>query len=164
MSEVFARARRVRFKDCDAAGIVFFPRYFEMLNDLVEDWFREALGWSFGEMHGAGQAGVPTAALSCRFVAPSRLGEVLARELRVTHIGHSSFSLLVRFCGPAGGDGDLRLEIAQRLVCVDAGELAPRALPCAVRAAMARFLAPAGEAAARDLEFNPTRDDRKTPS
>ncbi|WP_020202876.1 MULTISPECIES: acyl-CoA thioesterase [Cupriavidus] len=143
MSEVFAGTRRVRFKDCDAAGIVFFPRYFEMLNDLVEDWFREALGWPFGEMHGAGGAGVPTAALSCRFMAPSRLGEVLTRELRVTHLGRSSFSLLVRFRGPAG---DARLEIAQRLVCVDAGRLAPRALPPAVHAAMARFLAPPGEA------------------
>ncbi|MGO4331360.1 acyl-CoA thioesterase [Cupriavidus sp. 2TAF22] len=143
MSEVFASLRRVRFKDCDAAGIVFFPRYFEMLNDLVEDWFREALGWPFGEMHGAGQAGVPTAALSCRFVAPSRLDEVLRRELRVTHLGRSSFSLLVRFCGP---DGDTRLEVAQRLVCVDAGELVPRALPPAVRAQMERFVLPPGEA------------------
>ncbi|WP_454721735.1 MULTISPECIES: acyl-CoA thioesterase [Cupriavidus] len=161
MSAVFANTRRVRFKDCDAAGIVFFPRYFEMLNDLVEDWFRKALDWPFGEMHGAGAAGVPTAALSCRFVAPSRLGEVLTRELRVTHIGRSSFSLRVRFCGPAGADGDLRLELAQRLVCVDAVALTPRALPPAVRAAMARFLAPPGEGAAPDMAFNLAGNDGK---
>ncbi|MFJ1255518.1 acyl-CoA thioesterase [Cupriavidus sp. CuC1] len=139
MSEVFSNSVRVRFKDCDAAGIVFFPRYFEMLNDLVEDWFREALGWSFAEMHGAGQAGVPTAELSTRFVAPSRLGELLMRELRVTQLGRSSFALLVRFVGPAG---DLRVEIAQRLVCVDTAQMMPSALPQAVRSAMERFLAP----------------------
>ena len=66
---------RVRFKDCDAAGIVFFPRYFEMLNDCVEDWFREALALPFEAMHGSDRCGVPTAELSSRFVAPSRLGE-----------------------------------------------------------------------------------------
>lgn len=139
MSEVFGNSVRVRFKDCDAAGIVFFPRYFEMLNDLVEDWFRDALGWSFADMHGAGRAGVPTAALSTCFVAPSRLGELLTRELRVTQVGRSSFSLQVRFVGPAG---DLRVEIAQRLVCVDTGHMAPRALPPEVRSAMERFLTP----------------------
>ena len=31
----------IRFRHCDAAGIVFYPRYFEMMNDLVEDWFAE---------------------------------------------------------------------------------------------------------------------------
>ena len=146
MSEVFTNTVRVRFKDCDAAGIVFFPRYFEMLNDLVEDWFREALDWSFDAMHGAAQAGVPTAEVSCRFVAPSRLGELLTRELRVTRLGRTSFSLQVRFVGPAA---DLRVEIAQRLVCVDTGEMMPRALPPEVRAGMERFLAPGQEAAAR---------------
>jgi 4-hydroxybenzoyl-CoA thioesterase len=142
MSEVFTNTVRVRFKDCDAAGIVFFPRYFEMLNDLVEDWFREALDWSFDAMHGAAQSGVPTAEVSCRFAAPSRLGEVLTRELRVTQLGTSSFSLQVRFAGPAA---DLRLEFAQRLVCVDTGRMAPRALPPEVHAAMERFLAPGRE-------------------
>ncbi|MDF3833863.1 acyl-CoA thioesterase [Cupriavidus basilensis] len=145
MSEIFGNTVLVRFKDCDAAGIVFFPRYFEMLNDLVEDWFREALDWSFADMHGAGQAGVPTASLSCRFVAPSRLGEALTRELRVTQMGRSSFALQVRFVGPAA---DLRVEITQRLVCVDTGPMMPRALPAEVRAAMARFLVPEGEAMA----------------
>ncbi|MBB1633936.1 thioesterase family protein [Cupriavidus sp. UME77] len=145
MNEFFSNSARVRFKDCDAAGIVFFPRYFEMLNDLVEDWFRDALGWSFAEMHGAGQAGVPTAELSTRFVAPSRLGELLTRELRVTQLGRSSFSLQVRFVGPAG---DVRVEIAQRLVCVDTGQMTSRALPPEVRSAMERFVAPDAQAAA----------------
>ena len=30
----------VRFADCDPAGIVFYPRYFEMFNGLVDVWFR----------------------------------------------------------------------------------------------------------------------------
>ncbi|NSX04890.1 acyl-CoA thioesterase [Cupriavidus gilardii] len=147
----FRNTVRVRFKDCDAAGIVFFPRYFEMLNDLVEDWFREALDWPFERMHGADRAGVPTADLQCRFVAPSRMGEVLTRELAVTRLGSSSCTLRVRFLGAEhDGRADLRVEFGQRLVCVDTARIAPRPFPAPVREAMARFLdeAPAAASAA----------------
>lgn len=143
MSASFSRPVRVRFRDCDAAGIVFFPRYFEMLNDLVEDWFRDALDWPFDAMHGAAHAGVPTADLQCRFVAPSRLGEVLTAELRVARLGGSSFTLHVRF---VGADGGPRVEITQRLVCVDTVRMAPTPLPERVRAAMAAFLPGAPDA------------------
>lgn len=147
----FRNTVRVRFKDCDAAGIVFFPRYFEMLNDLVEDWFREALDWPFESMHGADRAGVPTADLQCRFVAPSRMGEVLTRELAVTRLGSSSCTLRVRFLGAEhDGRADLRVEFSQRLVCVDTARIAPRPFPAPVREAMARFVneAPAAASAA----------------
>lgn len=143
MSEVFRNHVRIRFKHCDAAGIVFYPRYFEMLNDFIEDWFAEALDWPFDAMHGAAHAGIPTAELQCRFEAPSRLGERLSRELRVTHIGRSSFAVEIRFAGP---DGDTRMAITQRLVCVDTRQMAPQPLPDPVRTAMGRYLAPAARA------------------
>lgn len=137
MSPVFRSTVLVRFKHCDAAGIVFYPRYFEMLNDLIEDWFSQALGWPFDAMHGEGHAGVPTAELECRFLAPSRLGEVLTRELRVLKLGQSSFTLAIRFAGP---HDDTRMEVTQRLVCVDTGSIAPQPLPDAVREAMSSYL------------------------
>ncbi len=137
MSTVFRNTVLVRFGHCDAAGIVFYPRYFEMLNDFIEDWFAQALDWPFSAMHGGGHAGVPTADLHCRFVAPSRLGESLTRELRVVKLGQSSFTVQVRFAGP---DGGLRLEVTQRLVCVDTGKIAPRPLPDPVRQAMTQYL------------------------
>ena len=39
----FTTTRKVRFEHCDPAGIVFYPRYFEMINGTVEDWFEEDL-------------------------------------------------------------------------------------------------------------------------
>ncbi|GJG95816.1 thioesterase family protein [Cupriavidus pauculus] len=140
MSEVFRNHVRIRFKHCDAAGIVFYPRYFEMLNDFIEDWFAEGLDWPFDAMHGTGHAGIPTAELQCLFEAPSRLGEQLTRELRVTHVGRSSFAVAIRFAGP---DGDIRMAITQRLVCVDTRSMTSQPLPDAVRTAMGRYLAPA---------------------
>lgn len=159
----FRNTVRVRFKDCDAAGIVFFPRYFEMLNDLVEDWFREALDWPFERMHGADRAGVPTADLQCRFVAPSRMGEVLTRELAVTRLGSSSCTLRVRFLGAQhDGRADLRVAFTQRLVCVDTARMAPRPFPAPVREAMARLVdeigneAPAAPSAASAASPSPS--------
>ena len=32
----FSAERRVRFSDCDPAGIVFFPQYMVMLNGVIE--------------------------------------------------------------------------------------------------------------------------------
>ena len=31
----FTTQRKVRFQHCDPAGIVFYPRYFEMINSVV---------------------------------------------------------------------------------------------------------------------------------
>ena len=48
---LFTTTVQVRFADVDPAGIVFYPRYFEMLNGAVEDWFAQQLGLDFATMH-----------------------------------------------------------------------------------------------------------------
>ncbi|MFP5509907.1 MAG: acyl-CoA thioesterase, partial [Alphaproteobacteria bacterium] len=71
----YVHRREVMFKDCDPARIVFYPRYFEMLNDTVECFFDEVLGCPFEALH-LGHA-VPTARIETVFLAPSRLGDWL---------------------------------------------------------------------------------------
>ncbi len=133
--EVFTAARKVRFADCDAAGIVFFPRYFEMLNGVVEDWFAGPLGLSFRELHLERGASVPTAAVEARFVAPSRLEDELDFALTVTSLGGASCALRHRIsCG-----GQLRFEASQTIVHVGAS-LKPEPWPEALRARIAPFL------------------------
>ena len=58
----------MRFGHCDPAGIVYYPRYFEMLNELVEDWFAQALGLPFDVLIGQRRIGMPTAQLDTRFL------------------------------------------------------------------------------------------------
>jgi len=70
----FVARRVVRFAHCDPAGIVFFPRYYELLNSVVEDWW-EHLGLPWTGLIGQRRIGMPTAQLDARFVAPSRLGD-----------------------------------------------------------------------------------------
>ena len=46
----FERPLRIRFAHCDPAGIVFFPQYLVMVNNLVEDWVDDALGVPYAEL------------------------------------------------------------------------------------------------------------------
>lgn len=94
----------VRFAHCDPAGIVFFPRYMEMFNNLVEDWCRDELGFSFAEIPRGRGWGLPTVRLEVDFVAPSVIGETLSATLAVRAIGTSSIRLGIVFKGPDGGD------------------------------------------------------------
>lgn len=94
----FRRRLTVRFRHCDPAGIVFFPRYLEMLNDLFED-FMAGLGHPFAALHGSDAApgaetgGVPTVRVEADFLAPSRLGDQLELTLGVARLGRSSVTL-----------------------------------------------------------------------
>ena len=38
--KLFKYAIDIGFRHCDPAGIVFYPRYFEMMNDAIEIFFR----------------------------------------------------------------------------------------------------------------------------
>jgi len=106
----------VRFADCDPAGMVFYPRYMEMFNNLVEDWCSEGLGISFAELHGRRGWGLPTVHLDADFVAPSFLGEVLSATISLRNVGTSSISLAIRLCGP---DGRERVRGSVVLVLMD---------------------------------------------
>lgn len=90
MGQVFETNRLVRHGDTDPAGIVFYPRYFEMINETVEDFFREALGRPFGEMHLQQKVGVPTVHIETTFLAPSYCDDVLTFSLRISKLGRAS--------------------------------------------------------------------------
>lgn len=100
----------VRFRHCDPAGIVFFPRYFEMINDVVEDWFAETLGLPFDKLVIAN--GAPTVQIGASFTAPSLHGDVLDFRLTPTKLGRSS----VRYELEAHCGTELRLKSAATLV------------------------------------------------
>lgn len=104
----------VRFGDVDAAGIVFYPRYFEMLNAAVEDWFA-SMGHDFRTLHHSMRLGVPTVRIDCEFTAPSQLGDELEIEVAPVRLGRSSCEL--RYL--VTGRGQLRLKASGVLVCMN---------------------------------------------
>ena len=93
---MFSKTETIRFKHVDFAGIVFYPRFLEMLNDLVEDWFTEALDRPFSKMHEHGK-GIPTVDLNVRFLKAARIGDTLEKSLWVKKVGGASVTCGFRF-------------------------------------------------------------------
>jgi 4-hydroxybenzoyl-CoA thioesterase len=114
----------VRFADCDAAGIVFYPRYLEMFNGLVENWFRDELNFSFTEIVTNRGWGLPTVHLEVDFVAPSRFDETLSATLRVRSLGTTSVNLEILLRGK-----DDRDRVRGKVVLVLIDRAVQRAIP-----------------------------------
>ena len=96
---VFVRERRIRFSDCDPAGIVFYPQYFVMFNGLVEDWVNEGLGLSYHGLVAERRVGLPTVHLDADFKAVSPLGDLVALQLQAqlkTALGRPGWSPTAR--------------------------------------------------------------------
>lgn len=91
----FIKQEKIRFQHIDYAGIVFYPRFLEMLNCLVEDWFEEALDRPFSKMHETN--GIPTVDLKVQFKKAARLGETLTKKLWVKELKSSSVICGFRF-------------------------------------------------------------------
>lgn len=136
-SFAFQREQLVRFGHCDPAGIVFYPRYFEMLNELIEDWFAHDLGLPFNLLIGQRQVGMPTAQLDTRFLRVSRHGDRLVQTIRIERLGGGSMTLRIAF----DGDDGPRVEFTQVLVCTSLATHKPQAFPADLRAALERSLA-----------------------
>lgn len=135
----FATTVQVRFADVDPAGIVFYPRYFEMLNGAVEDWFAQDLGVDFKQMHLADRIGVPTVKLDVTFLSPSELGDVLTITIAPGQVGRSSCNFTALFS--AEGRDRLRADVV--LVCMDLEAQRSRPWPESVRERIAAAVAPA---------------------
>ena len=123
----FTYPQPVLFKHCDPAGIVFYPRYFEMVNDCIEAFFAGPVGWPFHEMHKDGTA-VPTAEITTRFTRPSHHGDHLVLTLDIGRVGRSSLGLTIT----ARAGDETRFVSTSTIVLVD-GAGKPKAWTEALR-------------------------------
>lgn len=84
--------RKIRFSHCDPAGIVFMPRFFELLNGVCEDWFA-AIGHDYKSLIMTRRLGVGYAHASANFRHPVFMGDVLRFTLEIERLGTKSFTL-----------------------------------------------------------------------
>lgn len=135
----FIKTEKIRFQHIDFAGIVFYPRFLEMLNGLVEDWFEEALDRPFSRMHETN--GIPTVDLKVQFKKAARLGEVIIKELWVKELRSSSLLCAFLF---KNQQGEIILEGEVTLVNVkiadDRKTIAAEAFSDQMRAKISYFL------------------------
>jgi 4-hydroxybenzoyl-CoA thioesterase len=86
------RLIRVQWGDCDPAGIVFYPRYFEWFDASTILLFEKATGLTKIRMlEKYGGAGLALLQARAVFKVASQYGEDLAVETRVTEFRRSSF-------------------------------------------------------------------------
>jgi 4-hydroxybenzoyl-CoA thioesterase len=130
----FARDTIVRFEHCDAAGLIFYPRFFGLVNEMVEDWFA-SLGHSFKALHVDRRKGVPTVRFETEFAGPVRLGDMLHQSLGVDSIGRSSLSL--KHIATIGERRAARFD--QILVFTDLATMKAEPWPADLRAAITQF-------------------------
>jgi 4-hydroxybenzoyl-CoA thioesterase len=87
------RTVRIEWGDCDAAGIVFYPRYFAMF-DAATHHLIEAAGWKKSNLRREFDIiGFPMVDTHARFLLPSSYGDDIVIETRVAALRRSSFDI-----------------------------------------------------------------------
>ena len=133
MSRTFSFPQKVLFKHCDPAGIVFYLRYFEIMNDCIEAFFDDALGTPWEVLHI--NAATPTVAIETAFPNRIQHGDLLDISLAVTHVGNTSLGLHLH----ARCNDQIRFEAKLTLVYVSS-QGRPQRWPDTLRDAFMQFL------------------------
>ena len=133
----------IRFHHCDPAGIIFYPQYFILFNELVEDWFTRGLGVSFVEQVTKERVSIPMGRVECDFLAPSKIGDVLRFSLGVVRIGSSSIKLRIE----VRHDEQVRVRAVLTVVLASLETLKSVPITDALRRKMERYAMPIGATA-----------------
>jgi 4-hydroxybenzoyl-CoA thioesterase len=129
------RSRRIRFSDCDPAGIIFYPQYFVLFNDLLEEWIDGIFPEGFAGYIVRRRFGIPTVRVEAEFKQVSRMGDEVILELDVLRVGTRSFDLALS-C--KGTDGVTRMSCRQTLVTTSLDTHRAIEIPPELRAALER--------------------------
>ena len=128
----------IRFHHCDPAGIVFYPQYFVLFNELVEDWFNQGLGIDFARLHVEDGLGIPMGSIECKFLSPSKVGEMLRLSLSINRIGRSSLEMNV-----TGKSGDqVRVQATLTVVLASLKTVRSMPFPDDMRTRLERYVVP----------------------
>ena len=106
------RTVRIEWGDCDPAGFIFYPRYFEIFDASTAALFEHALGITKFQMFKTFEfAGWPLARTQARFLKPTHFGDDVTVETTI-NFGLSSFEIAHRL----SLDGELCAECSEKRV------------------------------------------------
>jgi 4-hydroxybenzoyl-CoA thioesterase len=108
------RSTRIEWSQCDPAGIIFYPRYFEIFDTSTTMLFEKALGMLKRDfIKHYNFHGYPMLDTRGRFLKPTTFGDVVEIESSVT-FGNTSFSVEHKL----SKNGDLCVEGFEKRVWV----------------------------------------------
>ncbi len=106
---------RIEWGDCDPAGIVYYPRYFEIFDACTHLLFERASGVTKFLMEKKyDMIGIPMVDTRARFMRSSRYGDDVTVETTATEFRRSSFDVKHRVLN----DGQLAAEAFETRVWV----------------------------------------------
>ena len=106
------RMVRIEWGDCDPAGIIFYPRYFEIFDASTAMLFEAALGITKHEMFRTLEfTGWPLVRTQAKFIKPTRFGDDVVVDSKIS-FGRSSFEVEHRLTL----NGELCVECAEKRV------------------------------------------------
>jgi len=83
----------IEWGHCDPAGIVFNPRFFEWFDACAAGLFA-LVGWPKPRLIDTyGIVGIPLVETRAKFILPSKFGDTVTIESRITHFKRSSFEI-----------------------------------------------------------------------
>jgi acyl-CoA thioester hydrolase len=137
MPESFRHRLRVRWSECDAQGVVFYPNYLAYFDHLLTELWREAVG-PYGEIHGLG-IDLLVAEAKIRYRASARFDDEIDILAAITRLGTTSMTTGLSV--ERVDDGALLAEGELRHVFVDPESFEKRDIPASVRGGLERFAA-----------------------
>ena len=90
---VAIRHRYIEWGDCDPAGIVFNPRFFEWFDGATAGLFDHAGYNKVALREKFAFVGFPIVESRAKFLKPSKFGDTVRIETMATEIGRSSFGI-----------------------------------------------------------------------
>ena len=136
----FTYVQPVRFADVDAAGIVYYPRFFHFFHVAFEELWRARAGeHAYRELIARDRVGLPAVRAECEFRAPLRFGDTVEIEVSVAKLGARSIAFRYR----AYRAGEPRVLCADgRVTCalVDLSRFVAIAVPERVRELLADLI------------------------
>ncbi|MBP0493191.1 acyl-CoA thioesterase [Pararoseomonas indoligenes] len=138
---------RIRFGDCDPAGILFFPNWFAMANAAVEDLFRLRLGIDFHQMHAARGIGTGFVHAAGTFMRPGTMGDEVLMTPLLRRVGNASYALDMHI--HRGEEELARLDLVTATTQLATRTSTP--VPPDLRAALLRYQDECGNAAGQEI-------------
>ncbi len=86
------------FGDCDPAGIMYFPRFYDLFHQAMENWFGE-LGFPYAALIQERKIGFPAVRSGATFERPCAFGSLVYIEQRVAAMSTRSLTFDYRVLG-----------------------------------------------------------------
>ena len=102
----------IRLFHSDPAGIIYYPNYFGMFDEAIEEWLAKVVGIDFAHLVREQGLGLPIVGAECRFRAPVRIGDRLRIAVTLDAIEDTGIALVIHGTAASEPRVEARLTLA----------------------------------------------------